>query len=88
MRPANGEGPTAPTVAPRELTTEQNSVIVADLDAGRKNYTTLQARLALRGYALHELSCGGYLIGRHDTTAHCSDLGAVAQFLRRIGGAQ
>lgn len=71
-----------------EDTSTLNGAIVADLDAARKSFVTMQARLALRGYALHELSCGGFLIGRHDTTAHCSDLHEVARFLRQIGGAQ
>jgi len=64
----------------------QNVAIVAAGDAERKEQATLAARLAFKGYSLHELAGGGFLISRWDRTAHCSDLGAVAGFLRRIEG--
>lgn len=67
---------------------DTNTVNGADLDAARKSFVTLQARLASRGYALHELSCGGYLVARHDGTAHLADLHGVACFLRGIGGSR
>ena len=35
---------------------------------------------------LDDSAGGGFLISRWDRTAHCSDLGAVAGFLRRIEG--
>ena len=63
-----------------------NTVIVGDCEDERKQQSTLAARLALRKYTLHELACGGFLIARWDRTAHCSDLGAVVAFLRRLGG--
>ncbi|MEO3712196.1 hypothetical protein [Roseateles flavus] len=51
-----------------------------------KAFATLQAMLALKGFSLHELSCGGFLVSRWDRTAHFSDLSGVRQFLQRIGG--
>lgn len=63
-----------------------NNEILRDEDTERKAFATLAARLALRGYALHDLSCGGFLISRWDRTAHFSDLSGVRQFLQRIGG--
>jgi hypothetical protein len=66
----------------------ESTAIVGQPDAERKEVATLAARLALRKFSLHELACGGYLIARWDRTVHCSDLQAVAAFLRRIGGAE
>ena len=60
--------------------------IVGQPDAERKEVATLAARLAFKGFSLHELAGGGFLIARWDRTAHCSDLRAVAGFLRRVGG--
>ena len=54
--------------------------------AQRKEQARLGAHLARKGYSLHELAGGAFLIARWDRTAHCSDLRAVAGFLRRIGG--
>ena len=54
--------------------------------AQRKELARLGAHLALAGFNLHELAGGAFLIARWDRTAHCSDLRAVAGFLRRIGG--
>ncbi len=58
--------------------------VQAELDL--KAFATLQAMLALKGFSLHELSCGGFLVSRWDRTAHFSDLSGVRQFLQRIGG--
>lgn len=55
--------------------------------ARQKRLASGRAHLALKSYSLHELACGGFLIARWDRTTQCSDLGAVAAFLRRIGGA-
>lgn len=46
----------------------------------------ITARLMAKGYSLHELACGGYLVARWDRTLHCSDLAGVRQFYSRIGG--
>lgn len=59
----------------------------SDEDQRRKRFETLRAQLAGSGFALHELSCGGYLIARWDRTAHAPDLHAVQCFLERVKGA-
>lgn len=66
-------------------TTEDAAIICRDDDGGRKSFATLAAQLAIRGYSLHELACGGYLIARWDRTLHCSDLGGVRAFYGRLG---
>ena len=67
--------------------TADASIIGHDADE-RKTLSTLAALLARKGYSLHELACGGFLIARFDRTAHCSDLGAVRAFYDRLGGAK
>ena len=64
--------------------TKTDAAIVVQFDAERKEQANLGARLALAGYSLHELAGGGFLVARHDRTAHCSDLGRVAAFLRQV----
>ena len=54
-------------------------------DAQRKEVATIAAKLCFAKFALHELSCGGYLIARWDRTIHCADLDAVRAFCRRAG---
>ena len=65
----------------------QNSpAIVADLDADRKAFCTLSARLALKGFGVYELASGGYLVSRWDRSLHCSDLAGVRTFYERCTG--
>lgn len=63
-----------------------NAAIVTDLDADRKAFSTLAARLALKGCSVFELSCGGYFVSRFDGSLHCSDLAGVRAFYERLGG--
>ena len=79
----NVEAPGTVAALDRAQSEEQSGSIVQE-----KLRATLAAHLALKGYALHELSCGGYLISRWDRTSHCSDLGAVHGFVRRVLGVQ
>lgn len=58
--------------------------IVADLMDRDKRFSTLAAHLAFRGYSLHPLSCGGYLIARHDRSTYAPDLRGVAGFLEVV----
>ena len=57
-----------------------------DEDAERRRFANLRARLALRGFVLHELATGGYLVGRWDRTKYAPDLAAVAAFLAQVTG--
>lgn len=61
------------------------SLDFATSDADRKAFTRVAAPLAIAGYALHELACGGFLIARWDRTLHCPDLHAVRAFCDRAG---
>jgi|KBSSwiStaDraftv2_1062776.scaffolds.fasta_scaffold4882005_2 hypothetical protein len=51
-----------------------------------KRFSTLQALLAMRGFQLIALSCGGFLICRWDRSAHAPDMRGVQAFYERIGG--
>lgn len=86
MRALNMDAPGAVAAATGRGTQETaDASTVIDMDGSRKAFLTLQAKLALRGFALYELSCGGYLVARWDRTKHCADLQAVAQFAREVG---
>lgn len=49
-----------------------------------KLFSTIQAKLALLGYVVHECSTGGYLVARWDMSRFCGDLDALAGFLRQV----
>lgn len=59
--------------------------IVAPMEDCPKQFATIAAQLALRGFSLYRLDHGGYLIARWDRTAHAPDLRGAAQFLERLG---
>ena len=61
-----------------------DGAIVAEHSDERKACATLAAQLALKGYSLHELASGGFLITRWDRNLHCSDLGGVRAFYGRL----
>ena len=65
-----------------------DTAIVADRDAGRKSFVTLQARYALAGFALLELADGSLLATRRNCCKTLPDLYAATRFLRQIGGAR
>ncbi|WHZ12965.1 MAG: hypothetical protein OJF60_003406 [Burkholderiaceae bacterium] len=54
--------------------------------ADAKALATLRAELALRGYAVHDSSAGGFLVCRWGLTRHCSGVEELRVFLRLIGG--
>jgi hypothetical protein len=64
------------------------TAIVLDLDAGRKSFVTLQARYAMAGFALIEMSDGTLLATRWNCCRPLPDLAAASRFLKLIGGQQ
>lgn len=54
-------------------------------DCNDKAQATLIAAFALKGFAVHTLSCGGYLVAKWDLSRHCPDLRALAEFARMVG---
>ena len=63
-----------------------DTAIVGDDTAHSKRFATLQALLAIRGFQLIALSCGGFLICRWDRSAHAPDLRGVEAFYERVSG--
>jgi hypothetical protein len=49
-----------------------------------KRFANLAAQLALKGFSLYPLACGGYLIARHDRSSYAPDLRAVDGFLEAM----
>lgn len=84
MTAPNADGADRANDLPRQDQTT-NTTIVSDLDADRKHLATLTAHLALKGFSLHELACGGFLVARWDRTLRCPDLHAVRAFCHRAG---
>ena len=60
--------------------------IVADLDADRKVFATLQARYAIAGFSLFELADGSLFASRCNLCRALPDAHAATRFLRQIGG--
>jgi hypothetical protein len=69
------------------IATNQNEyerTIVADRMATDKGFARIAAHLALAGFALRPLACGGFLIAKFDHTSYAPDLHAAAAFLNRL----
>ena len=74
---AAGSGPVTPE--------NDDTETLIDLDADRKAFATIAARLALAGFSLHQLAHGGYMVSRWDRTFHSNDLAGVRGFAQRAG---
>ena len=62
----------------------------AGVEHRNKQFATLRAELARRGYQLHAVDVAGtttYLIARWDRSRELRDMAEVEQFLVQIGGA-
>lgn len=65
-----------------------DSRIIGSQDFADKRLATIAAQLELKGFALHRLTCGGFLIARWDRYTYCPDVRAAAAFLERVEGRQ
>ncbi len=61
---------------------------LASTPTPEKTKATLTARLALRGFALHELADGQFLVCRWDRTRTLPSLAAVQAFAAMVEGAR
>ena len=84
MSRPNSEGQRA-NAAPQSPNQYQQPHFAFDGDAG-KALATMQARAALCGCTLHELSDGAYLVGKWNYSRAVPCLRAVGDLLRQIGG--
>ena len=71
--------------APQVQTQNQHQHFASD-DEGSKAFATMQARAALAGCTLHELSDGGFLVGTWNCSTAAPCLRSVGDMLRQIGG--
>ena len=74
----------AASEAPEQSTADADTV--GDSDAQRKRLANVSAHLCRAGYALHHLSCGGYLIARWDRSTYAPDLRCAEAFLAQVTG--
>lgn len=65
---------------------EANTDIVDQQSNERQDFEKAQAKAALLGCTLHQLSSGGYLLGRWTMCRELPDLRAVLTLLAQIGG--
>ena len=84
MSRPNSEGQRA-NAAPQLPNQNQHLDFDSDDDASKAR-ATMQARAALCGCTLHELSDGAYLVGRWNYSKAVQCLRAVGDLLRQIGG--
>ena len=50
-----------------------------------KRETTLIARFALKGAAVHRLADGGFIVAQWGFTRHCADFASLVAFARQMG---
>lgn len=55
-------------------------------DPREKDFATLRAELALRGFGLHQLEDAGYFVSKWNLSRQLPDLRAVRALLIQIGG--
>lgn len=68
-------------------TKQSQPIIAASNEQGNdeKAVATLIACFALAGFAVHRLSCGGFLVAKWNLTKHCPDVRALAGFAELVG---
>lgn len=52
---------------------------------GQKRETTLIARFAMKGAAVHRLADGGFLVAQWGLSRHCVDFASLMAFARQMG---
>jgi len=65
---------------------DQSTASISDTGEARKRLARLKAELALRGYCVHRLASGPFLISRWALSRELPDLAAVERFLAQVEG--
>ena len=52
-----------------------------------KHLATLKAKLALKGFAVHDVSTGGFFVSRWNLTKFCPALADLQAFAEQVGAA-
>ena len=84
---ANDEGVGVSSADPFQTSkiTQSDFAITGDFDQALRS---IRVHLNAKGFNLHELECGGYLVARWGMARELPCLRAVGNMLRRIGGQQ
>lgn len=83
MSPEKATGPDRANDQPRQdQNTEATTLQIAESD--RKRLATLQAKFALRGFAVIPAT-QGFNVVRWNLTRHCFDLDSLEAFARQVG---
>ena len=53
----------------------------------RKRLATLKAQLALKGFAVHEVTVGGFFVSKWNLTKFCPALADLESFAAQVGAA-
>lgn len=54
----------------------------------KKRETTLKAQLALKGFAVHDVSTGGFFVAKWNLTRFCPAIDDLEAFARQVGACQ
>lgn len=58
-----------------------------DVITPENRLATLKAQLALRGFAIHDVSTGGYFVAKWNLTKFCPALADLESFAAQVGAA-
>lgn len=83
MGAPKGNGPDAANDRPAKQT--NNAAILPLAQNLSKSEATLIAHFALKGFAVHRLEAGGYLVARWNLSRHCADLSELESFAEKTG---
>lgn len=67
--------------------TKTDPVIVASQPECGKRIATIKAQLALKGFAVHDVSIGGYFVAKWNLTKFCPALADLESFAAQVGAA-
>ena len=80
----NGKAPG--TYDSKGLTTDTNNTVNSASEVrNSKALSTLLAQLALRGYAVHQLRDGGYLVSNHRYSYRAGNFASLRDFAQILG---
>ncbi len=58
-----------------------------DIITNEKRLANVKAHLALRGFAIHDVSTGGYFVAKWNLTKFCPALADLESFAAQVGAA-
>lgn len=77
-------GPSQKAQSPAATGLSANENTSSDI-VGAKRETTLIARFAMKGAAVHRLADGGFIVAQWGLSRHCVDFASLMAFARQMG---